>query len=172
MTSADTDSLYELDREGNILWEWCAHDHGYTEAHLGGPVDSPSTLPDYRPYTCLSGHHAVHPNSATYHYTTSTTTEGEKGRGTQECHSVLATLFHTGSLVKIDRKTGAIETILEGLHHPHAIRPLPGRTGYSLCDTEKGNVLLLHPDTLKVRLQLLHTPTLTLTPRLSSPLCM
>jgi len=129
-----------------VLWEWCAHDHGHTQAQLGGPVDTPTTIGDYRPYTCVSGHHAVHPNCATYHYTSPC----EKDEVGSECDSVLATLFHTGEVVRIDRKTGEMSTVLRDLKHPHSVRPMPDNRGYSVCNTEKGVITFLHPHSFEV----------------------
>src|SRR5205814_1867065 len=55
--------------------------------------------------------------------------------------TVLATVFRSNELIRIDRKTNRIESILSDLHKPHAIRRRPG--GFIVSDTEGKAVILL-----------------------------
>ena len=55
--------------------------------------------------------------------------------------SVLATLFHQGSLVSIDRETGETQTLLRGLCRPHGLHRCDG--GFILSDTLGHRALLL-----------------------------
>ena len=85
ITSADSDRIVELNEEGNVLWEWYGKDHGYVLNGFGQPIVGEPD--DYRPHVFHSMSHAIHPNSATYF---------------DEQH-ILATFFHQGHLVKINK---------------------------------------------------------------------
>ena len=55
---------------------------------------------------------------------------------------VLATLFHQGTVIAIDRATGSWQTLLGGLDHPHAVRVLD-EEHITVADTAHGKALLI-----------------------------
>src|SRR5262249_29209599 len=57
-------------------------------------------------------------------------------------HTILATLFGPGEVVRIDRHTHAVEVVASGLRRPHWLRRRAGG-GYRFSDTEGGAVVLL-----------------------------
>jgi hypothetical protein len=57
----------------------------------------------------------------------------------------LASLFHQGMVIAIDRETGEWQTILEGLDHPHAVRVLD-ENHFTVADTVRGRALLVNID--------------------------
>ncbi|HRI71733.1 MAG TPA: hypothetical protein PK156_46190, partial [Polyangium sp.] len=124
VTSSGTDLIAEIDENGQILWEFFLFDHGYggKRFRLGQTFDrSRSYNRRYLP-AALS----THPNSALM--------------GDED--TVLATLFSTGELIRIDRRDGEVQVVLGGLQRPHSIRRRVGG-GYMLCDTEGGRIVLL-----------------------------
>lgn len=124
VTSSGTDLLVELDHEGRPLWEMPLFEHGYDHEpfRLGRLFDKTRS---YRGMYIPSSF-TVHVNSAIL----------------IDDHTVLATLFGPGELVRIDRRSGAVEVVLMGLRRPHAIRRRKGG-GYLLSNTEGGEVILL-----------------------------
>jgi hypothetical protein len=56
--------------------------------------------------------------------------------------TVLATLFHTGTLISINRRTSQGTRVLANLQRPHGIHRRAG--GFMLCDTLGHRVLLLN----------------------------
>src|SRR5207237_9214072 len=54
----------------------------------------------------------------------------------------LATLFHQGMIIVIDRETGAWQPVLEGLDHPHAVRVLD-ENHFTVADTVHGRAWLV-----------------------------
>jgi hypothetical protein len=59
-------------------------------------------------------------------------------------NTVLATLFHQGSLISIDRDSGAARVILDGLSRPHGVHFREG--GFLLSDTLGHRVVLLNQE--------------------------
>lgn len=127
VSSSGTDLLAEIDEHGEVLWEcfMFAHERGGRRFRLGQRFDRGLDYNGRYIPAALS----THPNSALL----------------TDDDVVLATLFSTGELVRIDRRTGQVDAVLAGLKRPHAIRRRPGG-GYMLCDTEGGRVVLLAPD--------------------------
>lgn len=126
VSSSGSDLLAEIDDQGEILWEFFFFEHGYggKRFRLGQSFDRGQ---DYnRRY--MPAALSTHPNSALL----------------WDHNTVLATLFSTGELVRIDRPSGRIDVVLAGLRRPHALRRRTGG-GLMLCDTEGGQVFLLDP---------------------------
>lgn len=124
VSSSGTDLLAEIDEQGELLWEFFLFDHGYggNRFRLGQTFDrSRSYNRRYLPASLTT-----HPNSALMY----------------DEDTVLATLFSTGELVRIHRRTAEVNVVLGGLRRPHSIRRRAGG-GYMLCDTEGGRVVLL-----------------------------
>jgi hypothetical protein len=123
VASAGSDLLAEIDEAGELLWSFFLFEHGYGRPpyRLGARFDRAQNYNGRYLPAALSSH----PNSALY---------DERG-------AVLATLFSTGELVRIDRGQSTVDVVLSGLRRPHAIRRRPG--GYMLCDTEAASIVLL-----------------------------
>jgi len=124
LSSSGTDLIVELDEHGELLWSCFMFEHGYGGGRhrLGSSFDRALDYNGrYLPAALTS-----HPNSALW----------------LDEHTVLATLFSTGELVRIDRRTSRVEVVLAGLHRPHSLRRRPDG-GYLVCDTEGGGVVLL-----------------------------
>lgn len=124
VSSSGTDLLAEVNERGEILWEFFFFENGYSGGRyrLGRSFDR--ALDYNRRY--LPAALTTHPNSALL----------------VDDDTVLATLFSTGELVRIDRRDGKVHVVLDGLKRPHAIRRR-AEGGYMLADTEGGAVLLL-----------------------------
>ena len=125
VASTGLDLLVEFNRQGEILWSWWATDHGFERTPVGvrREIDKDA---DHRvlKYGTLS--QTTHVNSAA---------ELPDGR-------VLATLFHQGTVIAIDRDSGKWQTVLEGLDHPHAVRVLD-EEHFTVADTVGGRALLV-----------------------------
>lgn len=124
VSSSGTDLIAEIDAQGELVWEYFffEHDHGPRRHRLAQDF---ARGRDYnRRYIPASL--TSHPNSALL----------------LDEDTVLATLFSTGELVRIDRRSGSVDVVLGGLQRPHSIRRREGG-GLMLCDTEGGAVVLL-----------------------------
>ncbi len=125
VASTGVDALAEFDEQGRLLWQWWAVEHGFALTPTGVPrVLDPTE--DQRPIKYGTLDQTTHVNSAA---------ELPDGR-------VLATLFHQGMVIVIDRETGAWEPVLEGLNHPHAVRILDEQH-FTVADTGRGRALLV-----------------------------
>src|ERR1700730_15448692 len=126
VASTGLDLLLEFNRDGEILWSWWATDHGFELTPNGRPreIDKAADHQNIQ-YGPLS--QTTHINSAA---------ELPDGR-------VLASLFHQGMVIVIDRETGEWQPVLEGLDHPHAVRVLDEER-FSVADTVRGRALLVH----------------------------
>src|SRR5436853_3501448 len=64
----------------------------------------------------------------------------------------LASLFHQGMVIVIDRETGEWQPVLEGLDHPHSVRILD-EEHFTVADTVHGRALLarIKQDTCHVK---------------------
>jgi len=127
VTSSGTDLVAEIDDRGELVWAFFLFEHGYGGKRfpLGQGFDRSLNYNQRYMPAALS----THPNSAI----------------ALDDHTVLATLFSTGELVRIDRRNDRVDVVLEGLKRPHAIRRR-AEGGYMLCDTEGGAVVLLDRD--------------------------
>lgn len=125
VASTGIDLLAEFNQEGEILWTWWATDHGF-ELTPDGRRRKLDKAADHRvlKYGTLS--QTTHVNSAA---------ELPDGR-------VLATLFHQGTVIAIDRASGEWQTVLEGLDHPHSVRVLDEQH-FTVADTVHGRALLV-----------------------------
>ena len=125
VTSSGTDMIIEFSPDGVPLWSWAASDHGY-----GDVEDSRgATHTDARLVQIATPSQLTHINSAL-----------ESAIGPREV--ILATLFHQGQLVAIDRVSGDVDVLVRGMDRPHAIRPRPNG-GWTLCASGNSAVVLL-----------------------------
>lgn len=118
------DLIIEVDRSGVVVWQWWAIDHGMHTDPIGR----------HRTIDRDADHRGV--DYGTMAQTTHVNSVLETSDG-----SILATLFHQGWLIRIDRTTGDYERVVDGLVHPHAVRPTPDG-GVSFVDTGTGRVLI------------------------------
>jgi hypothetical protein len=127
LTSSGIDAILEMDVHGAIGWTWFARERAYKENPVGfrPPLDRKA---DYRTIPISTGDQTTHCNSAV-----PAILDGRE--------VVLATLFHQGELIAIDRKTGSHKVLVTGMAHPHSIRPRTG--GWMICDSRSGAVVLL-----------------------------
>jgi hypothetical protein len=124
VTSSGTDLIAELDMRGRIVWEYFLFEHGFsrTEYRL---AESFTRSENYN-NRYLPSNLALHVNSAIL----------------VDPDTVLATVFRSNELVRIDRRTGEKDVVLAGLERPHSIRRR-ARGGYLLSNTEAGEAILL-----------------------------
>ena len=122
--SAGSDLLVEVSMSGEVVYKWFAPDHGYQRNSNGAEVVFDESA-DYRQLPRSTAERATHMTCAL--------PAGED--------RILATLFHQGELIAIDRNHGAASVILEGLSRPHGIHRRAG--GFLLSDTLGHRILLL-----------------------------
>jgi hypothetical protein len=138
VTASGTDTILELDMDGNLLWEWWAYEHGY-DTSPSGKKRQPERDKEHRDIYYHTRYQTTHLNCANIQ-------DPEKER------FVLSTLFHQGQLIRIDRSLPRSEqhgeVILEGLGRPHSIEKIPG--GWICCNSVGKELVLLDED-LKVK---------------------
>ncbi|MFL5624628.1 MAG: hypothetical protein ACJ788_03430, partial [Ktedonobacteraceae bacterium] len=125
VASTGLDLIVEFNCNGEILWQWWATDHGFTLTPTGQPRNIDKAA-DHRTIQYGTLSQTTHINSAA---------ELHDGR-------ILASLFHQGMIIAIDRQTGEWQTILEGLDHPHAVQILD-EEHFTVADTVRGRALLV-----------------------------
>ncbi len=124
ISSSGTDLIIEIDKNGKTLFEWWATDQGYQTLPSGDTRIIKKDLPHDRyiyPTLCQT----THVNSAT-----------------QKGDLILATLFHQGELIEINKKTLQKKTLLTGLSCPHGVKKYD-ESFWTISDTKKNRVLLL-----------------------------
>lgn len=126
VASTGLDALLEFTREGKLLWDWWAIEHGFTHTPTGELRVLDKTA-DHRGKKYGTLAQTTHVNSAA---------ELWDGR-------ILASLFHQGMIIAIDRDRGAWQPVLEGLDHPHSIRII-NEDYFTVADTARGRGLLVH----------------------------
>lgn len=124
VASTGVDLLVEFNLAGEVLWTWWATDHGFELTPTGQRRELDKNA-DQRVQKYGTLKQTTHVNSVT---------ELPDGR-------ILATLFHQGTVIAIDRESGEWQTILEGLDHPHAVRVLDEQH-ITVADTVHGKALL------------------------------
>jgi hypothetical protein len=124
VASTGLDLLLEFNRSGEELWSWWATDHGFELTPSGRPRVVDKTA-DHRTIKYGTLSQTTHVNAAA---------ELPDGR-------ILASLFHQGMVIVIERETGTWQPVLEGLDHPHAVRVLD-EEHFTVADTVHGKALL------------------------------
>ena len=125
LASAGSDLIVEINSDGQVVWTWFGPEHGYDAQPEGTPVFFDRNA-DYRLMRRATSEQAMHVTSAAL-----------LGDDT-----VLATLFHQGQLIAIDRRSGRATAMLTGLSRPHGIHRRDG--GFILSDTLGHRILLLN----------------------------
>jgi hypothetical protein len=123
VTSSGTDLIAEIDYTGRVFWDCFLFEHGYDR----GPYPLADLFDRSRNYN-----HRYIPSYLDMHVNSAVRVDDR---------TVLATVFRSNELVRIDRRTRRIESVLNDLHRPHAIRRRPD--GYIVSDTEGEAVVLL-----------------------------
>lgn len=135
VASTGLDVIIEFALDGRVLWEWWAVDHGFEYTPDGEKRELDKTA-DYRGVKFGTLMQTTHVNSAT-----------ELPGG-----PVLATLFHQGTVIAIDRESGRWNTVLDGLDHPHAVRVLT-ENYITVADTKHGRGLLVRLENGKGKIE-------------------
>src|SRR5947209_1108998 len=125
VASTGLDLLVEFNRDGELLWNWWATDHGFELTPTGQHREIDRSA-DHRTIQYGTLSQTTHINSAAELY------DGK----------FLASLFHQGMVIAIDRERGTWTTVLEGLDHPHSVRVLD-EEHFSVADTVHGRALLV-----------------------------
>ena len=128
ITSSGVDEILEISRDGSLVWRWAATEHGLRRTPTG-TIRTLSPREDVRKRMYQTTEQVTHCNSALV-----------VGRHEER---VVATLFHQGMVVDIDRRRGGFTILLEGMTCPHSIRPAAGG-GWTCCDSFPGSVVLLN----------------------------
>lgn len=131
ITSTGIDSILTFQNK-KLVHKWCAIENGYPEAPNGNKALKVDWEADYRNEAIPTSAQSTHINSAI--------PLGEK--------YLLATLFHQGTLVKINLQTNESETLVQGFKSLHNIRR--GKTGFIFSDTMGARVIRLDSDFTQV----------------------
>lgn len=125
---SNTDSLVEFNplSSKDSVWEWIATDYDEFSIDRTGKSRKIDNKINYQKLQDFgTRNHTTHINSVEVY---------------DKSH-VLATLFHQGCLIRINKKTKKTETIINNLINPHGVHKIS--TGYILSDTKNGRVVLL-----------------------------
>jgi hypothetical protein len=125
VTSTALDLLLEFDQSGRILWSWWAIDHGFNVTPMGLRRFIKKSA-DHRGFFYSTPAQTTHMNSAV-----------ELANG-----DILASLFHQGMIIYIQRGSGRWWPLLEGLNHPHSLRLQDGNC-FTVADSAHGRALLI-----------------------------
>lgn len=125
--SAGSDLLLEISSAGKVLFKWFGPEHGYNAPGSNIQLHFDEGA-DYRAMRRSTEQRAMHMTCAL--------PVGED--------RILATLFHQGELIAIERATGKSCVILKGLTRPHGIHRRPG--GFLVSDTLGHRIVLLDDD--------------------------
>jgi hypothetical protein len=124
--STGLDAILEFTRDGQVLWSWWATEHGFVQTPTG----------EQRVLDLRADHRGM--KYGTLAQTTHVNSAVELAG-----NLVLASLFHQGMVIAIDRESGAWQPVLEGLDHPHSLRVLT-EDYFTVADTGRGRALLVH----------------------------
>jgi len=124
VTSSGTDLIAELDMKGRMIWDCFLFEHGCSRSDYR-LAESFKRSENYN-HRHLPSNLSLHVNSAIL----------------VDRDTVLATVFRSNELIRIDRRTGEVEAVLRGLSRPHSIRRR-AHGGYLLSNTEAGEAILL-----------------------------
>jgi hypothetical protein len=127
VASAGSDLIAEITFEGELIWDWFGPEHGYSTRRDGLPAFCDRGA-DYRLIRTSTAEQAMHVNSAL--------------RLSDD--TVLATLFHQGTVISIDRVSKESRVVLDGLTKPHGLHARDG--GFILSDTLGHRIILLDND--------------------------
>jgi hypothetical protein len=131
VTSTGIDAIIRINSNGTTLNDWYATEHEYTLTPKGEKRTVERDF-DHHQYNYPTLHQTTHINSAIV----------------LNSDYYLATLFHQGLLVKINRASGESEVLLSGLNCPHAIKHYrsikQNDIVWMLCNTKQNELLFLN----------------------------
>ena len=131
VTSTGIDAILEINFNGEIINDWYATEHEYITTPKGETRIVEKNF-DHHLYNYPTLHQTTHINSAI----------------SFNENYYLATLFHQGLLVQINRSDGKSKTLLSGLKCPHSIqRYKSSQTSeiiWMLCNTKQNELLFLN----------------------------
>lgn len=126
VVSTGVDAIIEIDLDTEKrVWAWLATENGYDSTPSGKKRNIDRTK-NYQNIDTCTPQHTTHINNCLE-------IESEK---------ILATLFHQGELVEINKITGKSKVLVRNLKCPHHIRKT--KRGFILSDTLNQQVLLLN----------------------------
>jgi len=128
--NTNTDSIVEFDPRNSTdsIWEWLATENGFLENRKGvqRKISREINYQIREDYGTMN--HTTHINSVL---------EYREDR-------VLATLFHQGQLILINKKDGSHVVVFDGMKNPHGVHKTSD--GYIVSDTRGGRVVLFDED--------------------------
>jgi len=126
LTSTGVDAILETDLEGKCKYAWLATENGYHKDQFDNPRiidrEKDHSEQDY-PTLCQT----THVNSAIY----------------KDDNKLLASLFHQGCVISIDKKSSQGEVIVDGLKNPHSLYELDKET-YCISDTGNNRIVMFN----------------------------
>lgn len=125
VASTGVDALIEFTPGGQLLWDWWAMQHGFEFTPTG----------ERRNMDVSADHRGIR-------YGTLTQTTHVNSAVELSTRTVLASLFHQGAVIAIDRESGNWHEVIDGLDHPHAVRVLD-EEHFTVADTGRGQALLI-----------------------------
>lgn len=129
VAATGTDAILEVDFEdaNRVSWDWLATEHGFNVTPAGKTRYINRNF-NYQLINTTTPEHTTHVNAALNDLP----------------NRVLATLFHQGQLIEIDKISKKSRVILSGLKLPHNIHERRG--GFILSDTRSNRVLLMNKE--------------------------
>ena len=129
VSSTGIDAIVEVDAKGSTLYSFFFTEHGYELDQLGRKrlidINAKHQGVEYP-----SLHQTTHVNYARHLDRAET--------------KIVATLFHPGELVVIDKLTGGVKVVLSGLLSPHNLKHACDKQ--ILCNTSANTILILNSD--------------------------
>lgn len=131
VASTGVDAIIEVDQKGLTIFSFFFTDHGYNLDQFGRKrtIDVGA---NHQGVEYPSLYQTTHVNYARY-------IDKAESR-------IVATLFHPGELVTIDKSSGNVEVILSGLKNPHNLKPALDKQ--LLCNTSVNTILIMNRDFL------------------------
>ena len=129
VSSTGVDAIVEVNDQGSTLYSFFLTQNGYEFDQIGRKrlinVNANHQGVEYP-----SLHQTTHINYARYLDQAET--------------KIVATLFHPGELVLIDKPSGHIKVIMTGLKNPHNLKP--ARDKQILCNTSANTIMILNQE--------------------------
>lgn len=129
VTSTGIDSILEIypNNPSKQIWSWFATENGYPISK-NGEIRSLNYCNKLQGIEFCTPKHTTHINSAI-----------ESGK-----NKILATLFHQGELIEINKSTKKTTVLLSGLRNPHGIKKTNKQ--YLVSDTRGNRVIIMNKD--------------------------
>ena len=128
VTSTGIDTILEVGRNSETLWShWLTDEKKYSKTP-GGSKRILSKDLDHRNCSYSTLEQTTHVNSAAY----------------KDENSIIATLFHQGIVLEVDRNTGRTKKLTNGLWCPHSIRQY--KNSWLLSDSRNNSTILFNRD--------------------------